>query len=367
MTDQVMSDRTRNRQPLLARASFGQSLQRKCSCGGSGGGSGDCDECKESKQVQRKASAPGGSDYAPSLVHEVVNSSGRPLDAATRNFFEPRLQFDFSRVRIHANHRAAASARAVNALAYTVGRDVVFGAGQYAPDTPEGKRLIGHELTHVVQQSRADARQGAVLQRQVGGTQGSTSNPCPSSTGIATYRQFNHGDLPASEQANFRTYLGMLVRHDLSPGPDHTGHCIQEELSLLSTDCPASMTTALNSCSKSDCLPINRRGQDRSTGISLPSSRKAFLDIHRTESARSVLEGTGKNACRIVCQQKYHCDSLSTPVLGVFRVTRNFRADTFTPAGGSPRHITTGTVEKVESFGKGDFPTRTLPKDVDYA
>ncbi len=65
---------------------------------------------------------------------------------------EPRFGHDFSQVRIHTDERAAETARAVNALAYTVGRDVVFGAGQYAPQTDEGRRLLAHELTHVVQQ-----------------------------------------------------------------------------------------------------------------------------------------------------------------------------------------------------------------------
>ena len=78
--------------------------------------------------------------------------SGRPLDASTRSFFEPRFGTDFSHVRVHTDARAAESARSVNALAYTVGRDVVFGAGQYAPQTSSGKRLMAHELTHVVQQ-----------------------------------------------------------------------------------------------------------------------------------------------------------------------------------------------------------------------
>jgi hypothetical protein len=88
----------------------------------------------------------------PSIVHEVLRSPGQPLDAAARAFFEPRFGHDFSQVRVHADGRAAESARAVNAFAYTVGRDVVFGAGQYGPHTHHGKRLLAHELTHVVQQ-----------------------------------------------------------------------------------------------------------------------------------------------------------------------------------------------------------------------
>src|SRR6185369_18043496 len=67
-------------------------------------------------------------------------------------FFEPRFVHDFSRVRVHTDARAAESARAVNALAYTVGRDVVFGDGQYAPGTSGGRHTLAHELTHVLQQ-----------------------------------------------------------------------------------------------------------------------------------------------------------------------------------------------------------------------
>jgi hypothetical protein len=88
----------------------------------------------------------------PPIVHEVLRSPGQPLDPATRAFFEPRFSHDFSQVRLHTDTKAAESARAVNALAYTVGQDVVFGTGQYAPQTGEGKKLLAHELTHVMQQ-----------------------------------------------------------------------------------------------------------------------------------------------------------------------------------------------------------------------
>jgi hypothetical protein len=88
----------------------------------------------------------------PPIVHEVLASPGQPLDTATRAFMEPRFGHDFSRVRVHSDSRAAESARAVNALAYTVAQDVVFGEGRYAPHTSEGRKLLVHELTHVVQQ-----------------------------------------------------------------------------------------------------------------------------------------------------------------------------------------------------------------------
>ena len=88
----------------------------------------------------------------PPIVHEVLSSAGQPLDAATRGFFEPRLGHDFSRVLVHADERAGDSARAVNASAYTVGRHLVFGTGQYSPETVQGRRLVAHELVHSVQQ-----------------------------------------------------------------------------------------------------------------------------------------------------------------------------------------------------------------------
>jgi outer membrane protein OmpA-like peptidoglycan-associated protein len=87
------------------------------------------------------------------VVHDTLNSSGQPLDSDTRAFMEPRFEHDFSQVRVHTDAEAAESAQAVNALAYTVGRDVVFGEGQYAPETSEGRELLAHELTHVVQQA----------------------------------------------------------------------------------------------------------------------------------------------------------------------------------------------------------------------
>jgi len=93
----------------------------------------------------------------PPIVHEVLRSPGQPLDAATRAFMEPRLGHNFSQVRVHTDTRAAESAAAVNALAYTVGRDVVFGAGQYAPATGVGQRILVHELTHVLQQRQASS------------------------------------------------------------------------------------------------------------------------------------------------------------------------------------------------------------------
>ncbi|MCC4769557.1 DUF4157 domain-containing protein [Methanosarcina sp. DH2] len=100
--------------------------------------------------------AAGSQQGVPPTVHEVLSSPGFPLDPATRAHMEPIFGHDFGGVRIHSGPAAEQSAQEVNAHAYTVGRDIVFGAGQFAPGTQGGRRLIAHELTHVVQQSRLD-------------------------------------------------------------------------------------------------------------------------------------------------------------------------------------------------------------------
>jgi Domain of unknown function (DUF4157) len=132
-------------------------LQRACACGQHTGGGGECEECKKKHEgtLQLAATNTSAVSEVPAIVHEVLRSSGKPLDAATRAFMEPRFGHDFSSVRVHTDEKAAESAQAVNALAYTVGRDIVFGTGQYVPRTNEGQRLLAHELTHVMQQSEA--------------------------------------------------------------------------------------------------------------------------------------------------------------------------------------------------------------------
>ncbi|WP_233809192.1 eCIS core domain-containing protein [Paraburkholderia sp. HP33-1] len=120
-----------------------------------------CAACDlEDEKLRRKESAAGAMALgdAPSIVHETLRSPGQPLDRKSRDFFEPRFGYDFSGVRIHAGSQAAESAGAVNSYAYTVGRDIVFHQGQYAPNTPHGRRLLAHELAHVVQQSHMSRR-----------------------------------------------------------------------------------------------------------------------------------------------------------------------------------------------------------------
>src|SRR5215831_12208420 len=156
MTDRALAP-TQKQATARAMTAASGILQRKCACGTHTMGS-ECEECKKKKGLLQRAplSSCGrgtqGEGEVPPIVHEVLRSPGQPLDAETRAFFEPRFGQDFSQVRVHTDAKAADSSRAVNALAYTVGRDVVFEASQYAPGTIAGRIVLAHELTHVIQQ-----------------------------------------------------------------------------------------------------------------------------------------------------------------------------------------------------------------------
>lgn len=148
----------------------------RCACGGA------CPRCATphapgaarqlttpGEAVEREADALADSALRSSPLHATAPDHARPgdgaLPAALREDFEHRFDADFSAVRIHADDTAARDARALHASAYTVDRDIVFGAGQYAPGTPAGQRLIAHELGHVVQQQRWQIAPGAVIAR----------------------------------------------------------------------------------------------------------------------------------------------------------------------------------------------------------
>ncbi len=106
----------------------------------------------DERQVVRRSAVDGDTTRVPPIVADVLSRPGHPLDPATRSTMEGAFGQDFSQVRVHSDPAAAESALAVRANAYTLGRDVVFGGGKYAPGTLDGDRLVAHELTHVAQQ-----------------------------------------------------------------------------------------------------------------------------------------------------------------------------------------------------------------------
>lgn len=188
--------------PALSAPARGLLLQRKCACGSHTPDGGECVECSKKKLgLQRKLSVGASSDLfeleadrvaeqvmsvsvlpigmrapprilhmtsgvdshadaAPPSVDLALASSGSSLDPALRQDMEQRFGHDFSRVRVHTGSNAEQSARDINARAFTIGHDIVFGAGQYSPGSHAGKRLLSHELVHIVQQSPGDSHIG---------------------------------------------------------------------------------------------------------------------------------------------------------------------------------------------------------------
>ncbi|CAH1388056.1 eCIS core domain-containing protein [Candidatus Nitrotoga sp. M5] len=190
---------TAAKSPLVSNSSHaGLLLQRKCSCGkpATSSFSSECGECNKNRlqkklrigasndpleqeadrvadqvlaapahstvssampSIQRfTGHAAGNLDIAPPIVDHVLSASGSPLDPALQQDMGQRFGHDFSQVRVHTGLAAEQSARDVNAHAYTVGNNIVFGADRFVPGSHEGKRLLAHELTHVVQQSGLD-------------------------------------------------------------------------------------------------------------------------------------------------------------------------------------------------------------------
>jgi hypothetical protein len=143
VADQVM--RMASASPVSAGVT---SLQRKCA---------DCEDEAEGATIRRDADGAegGGTALDTEAAARAAQQGGAPLSPQQRDFFEPRLGHDLGHVRVHTGGSAEAGANAVQARAYTLGRDIVFGSGEYSPDTPAGQRLLAHELVHVLQQGAA--------------------------------------------------------------------------------------------------------------------------------------------------------------------------------------------------------------------
>src|SRR5438132_2465817 len=121
---------------------------------GNGAAGDSCRECAAEQNVQSKKLA-GHTPRASAMVESslgALHGGGQPLSSSVRALFEPRFGQDFREVRLHTGGRAADAARAVHARAFTAGPDIVFGNGQYRPETRDGQRLLAHELTHTLQQ-----------------------------------------------------------------------------------------------------------------------------------------------------------------------------------------------------------------------
>ncbi|WP_457330242.1 eCIS core domain-containing protein [Rhizobacter sp. P5_C2] len=141
VADQVM--RMASATPVSAGVAGIRSLQRKCA---------DCEDEVEGATIRREAAGAGAQSLDTESAARAAQQGGAPLSPDQRDFFEPRLGHDLGHVRVHTGGSAEAGASAVQARAYTLGRDIVFGSGEYKPGTPAGQRLLAHELVHVLQQ-----------------------------------------------------------------------------------------------------------------------------------------------------------------------------------------------------------------------
>ncbi len=263
-------------------------MQRKCACGTHTTGGGECEEC--SKQTLQRAARNSGpdtrnSDGVPSIVHEVLRSSGQPLDMATRAFMEPRFGHDFSQVRLHTDARAADSAQAVNALAYTVGPDVVFGTDRYAPQTTEGRSLLTHELTHVIQQQ--EGRAGGV---QTQPTEGTGIGAQEEEAERAAQKVLEKDDAPAPETPQpakteknkitscDRTILAEGTCQDLVAGskwiccdPENGFKREGKTKDVDGKDCPSSKFTPIFTCDNNCKTALQKGCDDSDNWMAIPA------------------------------------------------------------------------------------------------
>lgn len=203
-------------------------LQRTCACGG---GCPSCQNRQDTHEYLQTKSAQtndSADSVVPPVVHEALNSSGQPLDPATRAFMEPRFGHDFSAVRTHADSNADQANRALSARAFTYGRDIFFRQGEHDLASLKGKALLAHELHHTLQQQRNPASHQ--IQRQseeddplwfLKGTKTRTAQPDKTSTPGYTpniLKDPYFKQLPATSKEeltlldNFLGFLAMLDR-----------------------------------------------------------------------------------------------------------------------------------------------------------
>lgn len=195
------------------------SIQRKCK---------ECEE-EEKGSVQRKEAGNAQTTSAQTENYVSSVSGGKPLAKEDKTFFESRMGYDFSGVRIHNDTMAQQSAKKINALAYTHGNDIVFAQGQYEPGTTEGKKLLAHELTHVVQQTGSDIAMKeapGMIQRDMNKDPAELDDDVLQSEYDA-YNQHIHQVKPedyTSEEGNMEYFIALekeLKRRCLKSNPSH--------------------------------------------------------------------------------------------------------------------------------------------------
>jgi hypothetical protein len=293
------------------------------------------EEPEEEEDIQAKSLANNASLTGGGLAGGIQSSkaSGQPLPTATRNFFASRFGRDFSSVRVHTGTQAAHEAKSLKARAFTIGKNVVFGNGQYSPGTETGKKLLAHELTHVVQQQGYRSMPRLMLQRKGSGTDCGGSGTCApsnrcalpdpgftgSSSGSTSWELIVKVDIEASDfegalrsqrlghtyvrffEGNGRAYTygfypaGVIPdeNHRTVPGcvrhPDTThDRCIDENLmySLTQSQYHAALGQAQRICRSGHTYGVNYTCTTfadqvvRAAGQTMPSARSTPMTIY---------------------------------------------------------------------------------------
>ncbi len=301
-------------------------LQRKCACGQHSAG-GECEECRKKNQtLQRKEGNGSASFGVPPIVHEVLHSPGQPLDPATREFMEPHFGHAFSRVRVHTDTRAAASAQAVGALAYAVGQDVVFAEGRYQPSDREGRRLLAHELAHTIQQGDAQptgglavaapdhpseieansaagaviaagppaplaASAGTLLQRQTKPSASTSASAAPPTAGPPLSNQIYQKAVPKVQSLD-PAIFALLSKAQLGAGPQLV---VSETTQGPAGSLPIVVETKLDV--KLDALASSKDAEMQTTSRSVPDPTANKFELTGTMTVNSTMpQGTTPDA-----------------------------------------------------------------------
>lgn len=238
-------------------------------------------DCCEDDTIDRKEKSALDQLEAPSIVNEALAGNGNPIDNNTRTFMEDRIGYDFSQVRIHTGPVATKSAQSINAIAYTSGNNIVFNEGKHSPKTPDGKKLLAHELTHVVQQNRPRINRKPI-QRQA-----------------FPFEDPIHGSL-----------LDQFSAETGIPREQASQHSPQYRQWLSSTTRASPQTTSVNidpGCTRSDIIDIVNQSLSW-----LDDIYNQLLEYHADEVFESVIP-PGSNHARIAAalQQAFNTTELS--------------------------------------------------------
>jgi outer membrane protein OmpA-like peptidoglycan-associated protein len=280
--------------------------------------------CSKCEEELHRTMGPGIKTVGESFKHPT--NGGRPLPDSERRFFEPRFGRDLSKVRIHTDEEASVAARSVNALAYTMGNDVVFGNGQYRPGTEDGRKLLAHELTHVIQQRAAGTPS---VQRLGDPKQKPAGLPCPIPTGSPVFVNVDvlfsleSSTLTSTAIADIASFIGRwkaagankAVRVDgyaSTDGPqplNWTLACDRAKRVEKELKTPSSQTTGI----PASYMKVFAHGTTNEFSNALEPNRRAVISADIPGPAE-----TGCRACPFYCGYdkgkdllKYNCSGLA--------------------------------------------------------